>query len=91
MYSMYDRYRTYNMSDGCQVIYGQAIRVRMIEMIMYYSTNKKRCACTMVRIIEMFMYFCTNKKPGDILYALYEVLKYTITHNSPQLRKMIHV
>jgi hypothetical protein len=45
----------------------------------------------MVRIIEMIMYYGTNKKPGEIMYARYGVLKYMITHNSPQPRKVIHV
>jgi hypothetical protein len=39
----------------------------------------------------MIMYYGTYKKAGEILYAPYEVLKYMITHNSPQPRKVIHV
>jgi hypothetical protein len=45
----------------------------------------------MVGIIEMIMYYGTNKKLGETLYAQYEVLKYMITHNSPQPRKVIHL
>jgi hypothetical protein len=33
MYSTYDRYRTYDMSDDIRVIYGQAIRVRIIRLL----------------------------------------------------------
>jgi hypothetical protein len=65
--------------------------VRIIEMIMYYGTNKKRCSCTTVQIIEMLMYYSTYKKTGEIPYARYGVLKYMITHNSPQPRKVSHV
>jgi hypothetical protein len=91
MYSTYNRSRTYNMSDDSRVIYGQAISVRIIEIRMYYGTNNKRYACNTVQTIETRMYYSTNKKPVEIPYARYEVLKYMITHNSPQPRKVIHV
>jgi hypothetical protein len=42
MYSKYDRSHTYNMYDDNGVIYGQAIRVQIIDMRMYNGANKKR-------------------------------------------------
>jgi hypothetical protein len=48
---------------------------------LYYGKNSKRFLCTAVQIRKQAVYRTLGKG----------YLKYTITHNSPQPRKVIHV
>jgi hypothetical protein len=52
MYIMYDRSRTYDVSDDIRVIYGQAIRVRIIRFLCTTVRLRQDDHCTMVQTLR---------------------------------------